>query len=201
LNFPTTYTDFKSQSETTLGAVAKFDCKEFPTTLHFNLDFAEGGVNLKENFTKNDFTLGLLYKHGFGTGLERSSDVVLAHKCSVGKSSLKINGLSSKGFSGWNIGFWYDVNKNISLAGNWASGKGGCPVTGKKALGIDWHPCSHLTARATYNFTTLGLLTTIGKVVHPYLSASLCLESDIHGKSDECAEAPHRFGAKLTFAH
>jgi hypothetical protein len=203
VNIPTTFADFHKQTETTLGILAKFNCAWLPTTLHANLDFAEGGVNLKENwsFTKNNLTVGLLYKHGFGTSLARSTDLVLTHKCPVAKSSLKINGISGKGISGWNLGFMWDLNKQFSLAGSWASGKGGCPVTGKKNVGIDWHPCSHLNTRLTYNFATLGLLANVGKLVHPYLSASLCVESDIHGKSDDCAEAPHRFGAKLTFAH
>jgi hypothetical protein len=171
--------------------------------LNLNLDISKNGVSIKENWSlkKNNFTFGFLSKFGLGTDTTRSTDVLITHKCPVAQSSLKVDGVSSKGIKGWNVGFTWDLNKQFSMVGSWNSGKGGCPVTGTKKLGLDWHPCSHLGARVTYDRTTLGFLTNIGKLVHPYLSASLCLESDIHGRSSEQAEAPHRFGAKLTFSH
>jgi hypothetical protein len=168
-----------------------------------NAAFSKQGVNITENWSlkKDNFTLGVLSKFGLGTGLARETDFIFGHSCPVAKSGLKVQGITSKGIKSWNLGFMWDLNKQLSLVGQWNSGKGGCPVTGTKKVGLDWHPCTHLGARLTYDRTTLGFLTNIGKLAHPDLSASLCLESDIHGRSDEKAEAAHRFGAKFTFSH
>ena len=203
LNFPASFTDLKQATELTLGSVAKFDCKSFPCTLNVNLDFVEGGVNIKENWSvqKNSWSIASLSKWNLGGESKRSSDLLVTNKLDKFRGLLRLNGLSTKGLSGWTLGFQVDLSKQFSLAGSWASGKGGCPVTGQKVLGLDWHPCSHLGARLTYDRTTLGVLANVGKFIHPYLSASLCLESDIHGVSRDGVETPHRYGAKLTFNH
>lgn len=203
LNFPTSYTDFNQATDLTLGTVAKFDCKEFPCSVNINLDFTKGGAAIKENWTiqKNTWSIASLAKWSLGKDSKRTADVVVTNKFDKFRGLIKIDGISSRGINGWALGFNLDLNKQFSIAGQWQSGKGGCPATGNKVLGLDWHPCSHLGARVTYDRTTLGVLANIGKVIHPYLSASLCLESDIHGVSKDGVEAPHRYGAKITFNH
>lgn len=203
LNFPTSYTDLKDSTDLTVGSVAKFDCKSFPCTLNLNLDFVNGGINVKENWTiqKNSWSISSLAKWGLGGDQKRNCDLLITNKADKYKGLVKLNGISTAGICGWTLGFMIDLNKQFSLAGSWSSGKGGCPVTGNKILGLDWHPCSHLGARVTYDRTTLGVLANVGKLFHPYLSASLCLESDIHGVSKDGVETPHRYGAKFTFNH
>jgi hypothetical protein len=171
--------------------------------LNLNIDFVNGGINVKENWSinKNSWSVGVLSKWGLGNDFKRNVDLLVTNKSEKFKGLLKLNGVSHKGLGGWALGFSLDLNKQFSLAGQWSSGKGGCPVTGHKVIGLDWHPCSHLGTRVTYDRTTLGLLANVGKLFHPFLSASLALESDIHGVSKDGVDTPHRYGVKLTFNH
>jgi len=91
------------------------------------------------------------------------------------------------------------MNKQWALAAAWNSGNGGAIANGSQQVGVDWHPCRDFSARLTYDRTTLGFLTSMGKVAHPYLSTSICVEGDVHGRTAENANCPYRFGAKLTF--
>lgn len=188
-----------NQTKTTLGGVFKFDFK-LPVTYNFNIDLKKEGVDFKENWAiqKNNWTFGSLFTWGVSNNYLLHTDFIASHTCEKTEASLRVDGIKHKGIAQWKLGFLWHLNKKWSLGAAWNSGKGGCPVTGTQHVGIDWHPCSHLNGRLTYDRTTFGVLAHIGKLGDPNVSASLCGECDVHGRTAEGKSNPHRFGIKIT---